>query len=96
MDSNVIINIIAAVAGILSIYAIYAIIRLVKGYGNGEQHPANDLYDDDEYARIVANTHRTESDRQPNSGVHFDDESVYVERGRIIRDRTNFFKLVNR
>ncbi len=96
MDSNVIINIISIIAGVLSIYAIYAILRLVKGNGSREPQVSDDLYNDDEYSRIVANTHRTESDRQPNSGVHFDDESVYVERGKVIKDRTNFFKLVNR
>ncbi len=96
MDFTVIINIISLFSVLISIYSVWAIVRLIKRNRMSKKHNETLLHgNDDEYSRIVANTHRIESSRQPNTGIHYDDESIYIERGKIIKDKTVFFKLVN-
>ena len=44
-----------------------------------------------DYDRIVMMTHALETERQRNRGVHFEDESVYLNRAKRIREHSPFF-----
>lgn len=96
MESNLIINIISAISIVVALYAIIGIIRLNRANRREKERISNAISNDrDEYARIVFNTRHIVNQRQPNCGVHYDDESTYINRARIIKDKTSFFKFVN-
>lgn len=95
--ADMIMNILTVVSILVIIYVVYLMVRL---HGNSKSSDTADShaeqYADDEYARILDNVRSIEMSRQPNTGIHHDDESVYISRGKDIKDRTAFFKLVNR
>lgn len=47
-----------------------------------------------EYDRIIRITHDLENERQRNSGEHFEDESVYLNRAKLIRESSSFFQWI--
>lgn len=47
-----------------------------------------------DYERIIRITHDLENERQRNSGEHFEDESVYLNRAKLIRESSSFFQWI--
>lgn len=47
-----------------------------------------------DYDRILASTRELEFEREKNSGEHFDDENIYLNRAQEIRQSTPFFQWV--
>ncbi len=47
------------------------------------------------YKKILAATHWLENERQRNTGEHYEDEVVYLNRAQTIKDKTPFFSFVN-
>lgn len=95
--ADVVLNIISVVSVMVTVYVGYLIIQLVKKNRPADTgNPLANQADDEDYARIRENVREIELNRQPNTGVHYDDENVYIKRGKAIKDSTSFFSLVNR
>lgn len=95
--ADMIMNILTAVSILVIAYVVYLMVRLNKISSPTNAGRVSEKQSaDDDYSRIVANVRDIELSRQPNTGVHHDDESVYIKRGIAIKDSTSFFKLVNR
>lgn len=53
------------------------------------------LIDDSEYKKILRATYWLENERQRNTGEHFEDESIFINRAEVIRTSTSFFSFLN-
>ncbi len=47
-----------------------------------------------DYDKILKSTHWVENERERNQGEHFDDETVYLNRAKEIRESSPFFTWV--
>ena len=47
-----------------------------------------------DYDKILQSTHWLENEREKNQGEHFDDEKVYLNRAKAIRESSSYFKWV--
>lgn len=48
-----------------------------------------------DYAKILQATRGIETAREKNKGIHFDDETVYLNRARAIRKDSSLFSWIN-
>jgi len=48
-----------------------------------------------DYDRILQSTHDLENAREKNRGTHFDDETIYINRAKEIRESSLFFNWIN-
>ena len=48
-----------------------------------------------DYDKVLRSTHGLENARERNTGMHFDDETVYLNRARAIRKDSFLFSWIN-
>lgn len=48
-----------------------------------------------DYDKVLRSTHGLENARERNTGMHFDDETVYLNRARAIREDSSLFSWIN-
>lgn len=48
-----------------------------------------------DYDKIIHSTYGVENAREKNKGVHFDDEIVYLNRAKAIREDSSLFSWIN-
>lgn len=48
-----------------------------------------------DYDKVLRSTHGLENARERNTGMHFDDETVYLNRARAIRNDSSLFSWIN-
>lgn len=90
-------DIINVVSVIATIIAVVITIVMIKDVRNGRKPigKPNISTKDLEYKKITDITKPLEFERERNKGEHFDDESVYLERAKKIRENSPFFTYVN-
>lgn len=48
-----------------------------------------------DYDKIIHSTYGVENAREKNKGVHFDNESIYLNRAKAIREDSSLFSWIN-
>ncbi len=48
-----------------------------------------------DYEKILRSTHGLENAREKNRGTHFDDETIYINRAKEIRESSSLFNWIN-
>lgn len=94
-DPTYIINIIAVVSTVITVAILWNTIR-------DERNTKKDLRlkktqadtDMSDYEQILRATHEIESEREKNQGTHFENENIYLNRAKIIREKSAFFSWV--
>ena len=85
-DPTYIIDIIAVVSTIITVAILWSTIRDVRN------NTKKDLRLKKTQAEIDLS--EIETERQRNQGAHFEDETVYLNRAKLIREKSAFFSWV--
>lgn len=94
-DLTYIIDIIAIVSSIVSFAILWNTIRDVRNTKkNLRLKKTQTEINLSDYDQILRATHEIETERQRNQGSHFEDETVYLNRAKLIREKSAFFSWV--
>lgn len=92
------INVMTIIAAVISAIIAFRTIKEIISDRKHRKKTAeiiDESVEDSEYKRIKASTYWLEHERQPNKGNHYEDESVYLNRASVIREKTSFFSFIN-
>lgn len=94
-DPTYMINIIATVSIVITVAILLRTIQDVRTAKKDLQMKETQAKADlSAYEQILRATHKLETEREKNQGTHFDDESVYLNRAKLIREKSAFFSWV--
>lgn len=95
-DPTYIIDIIAVVSTIITVAILWSTIRDVRNNTKKDLRLKKTQAEIDlsDYDQIIRATHEIETERQRNQGAHFEDETVYLNRAKLIREKSAFFSWV--
>ena len=89
-----IINVVTVIATIIAVVISFVMAKDIISTRKPIEKP-NISTKDLEYKMITDVTKCLEFEREKNNGKHFDDENVYLERAKKIRENSPFFTYVN-
>lgn len=94
-DPTYIINIIAVVSTVITVAILWNTIRDVRNTKKDLRLKKTQADTDmSDYEQILRATHEIESEREKNQGTHFENENIYLNRAKIIREKSAFFSWV--
>lgn len=93
-----IVNMMAVVSAVVAL--IFIVKTFKEALSDKQRHPkapkAKGTSEGDvEYQKMVNSIYDLEHERQRNTGDHYEDESIYLNRAEAIRKKTEFFTFVN-
>lgn len=93
--NNLIINIITAVITLVTLgIALHTYLNVAKEKKAPRQSTISKENEKEYYDEIVRITRSLEIEREKNTGEHFEDETVYLNRAKLIRETSPFFSWV--
>lgn len=90
------VNIVTLFSAVVTVvFLIYTIFEVRKDKNEHKKLVSKREETMSDYDKVLRSTHGLENARERNTGMHFDDETVYLNRARAIREDSSLFSWIN-